>query len=122
MKAIDRLYDYFDFKGIRPTRFEKENGLSNGYFSITLRRKADIGSSIIETIINNCRDLNLDWLVTGKGSMLNDGEPIIVAEEPNHDYKNKSSCAICEEKEKVIANQAERIQELKETISILKGK
>lgn len=71
MKAIERLHQYFDYKHIKPTRFEKDSGLSNGYFGIQLKRKADIGSSILEIIINNCRDLNIEWLISGNGSMLN---------------------------------------------------
>jgi len=72
MKAIGRLYQYFDFKGIKPTRLEKEMGLGNGYFSGQLRRDADIGSSIVDKIIENNQDLNIYWLITGKGDMLLD--------------------------------------------------
>jgi len=70
MKAIERLYQYFEYKRIKPTRFEKDFGLSNGYFSIQLKRGADIGSAILEIIINNCRDLNVVWLITGKEDMI----------------------------------------------------
>jgi repressor LexA len=70
MKAIGRLYQYFDLKSIKPTRFEKEFGLSNGYFGIQRKRDADIGSSILEIVIDNCRDLNIDWLISGNGEML----------------------------------------------------
>ena len=72
MKAIERLFQYFEFKGIKPTRFEKDNGISNGYFSVQHKRNADIGSGVLETIINNCRDLNIEWLILGKGEMLID--------------------------------------------------
>ena len=39
MKAIERLYQYLDYKGVKPTRFEKEIGLSNGYLGTQLKRK-----------------------------------------------------------------------------------
>lgn len=115
MKAIGRLYQYFDTKNIKPTRFEKDFGLSNGYFGVQLKRDADIGSSILELIINNCRDLDIKWLLTGDGSMLIDPEQ---KKESTLDYSN---CPICNEKEKVIVNQAERIDELKETIALLRA-
>jgi len=70
MKAISRLYQYFDYKNIRPARFEKENGLSNGYLSVQMKREANIGSSILEIVAENCQDLSLDWLITGKGNMI----------------------------------------------------
>ena len=72
MKAIERLYQYFEYKGVKPTRFEKNHGLSNGYFSVQLKRSADIGTSILEVVVNNCRDLNVVWLITGKGEMILD--------------------------------------------------
>lgn len=31
MKAINRVFEYINAKGLKPTRLEKEIGLSNGY-------------------------------------------------------------------------------------------
>ena len=70
MKPIERLFQYLEYKGIRPTRFERENGLSNGYLALTLKRKGDIGSQIVEKILNNCPDLSQEWLMLGSGQML----------------------------------------------------
>lgn len=105
MKAIGRLYQYFDYKHIKPTRFEKDNGLSNGYFGVQLKRDADIGSSILEIIINNCRDLNIEWLISGNGSMLNrfvsDLSCQNIVEEPNPNY-NSPTCENCKMKDILI--------------------
>ncbi|GHV18137.1 hypothetical protein FACS1894169_14400 [Bacteroidia bacterium] len=70
MKAINRLYKYLEYKGIKPTRFEKDINLSNGYLGTQLKRGADLGESIINKIIDNSLDLNAEWLLTGSGSML----------------------------------------------------
>jgi repressor LexA len=70
MKTINRFFEYIEFKGIKPTRFEKENSLSNGYLGTQLKRNADLGEGVINKIIDNCLDLSCDWLLTGKGSML----------------------------------------------------
>jgi phage repressor protein C with HTH and peptisase S24 domain len=70
VKPVERLYQYFDYKGIKPTAFEKEIGISNGYFGKTYRKKASIGSDIIKTIIENSPDLNLEWLIMGTGDMI----------------------------------------------------
>lgn len=72
MKAIERLYKYLDFKGVKPVRFEKTIGLSNGYLGKQLKRKGGLGEDIINTIVNNCSDLNIEWLITGGGTMLKD--------------------------------------------------
>lgn len=70
MKAIDRLYQYLELKSIKPTVFEKEVGLSNGYLGTQRKRNADIGEAVFVKIINYCRDLSLVWLITGEGQML----------------------------------------------------
>ena len=69
-KIINRLYEYLDYKGVAPTRFEKNIGLSNGYLGTQLKRDADLGESILNKIIDNCLDLNVEWLVAGKNCML----------------------------------------------------
>ncbi|MDQ8012007.1 MAG: S24 family peptidase [Flavobacterium nitrogenifigens] len=69
MKAIERFYQYLDYKAIKPTKFEKENGLSNGYLGTQLRRNGSLGEDVLTTIINNCLDLNPIWLLSGKGLM-----------------------------------------------------
>lgn len=80
MKAIERLYQYIDYKGYRPTIFEKDIGLSSGYLSIQKKRNADIGESVLNKINDNCHDISIDWLVTGNGPMLRDqSEKVIPA-------------------------------------------
>ncbi|MGL4956980.1 MAG: hypothetical protein ACRC9X_07370 [Bacteroidales bacterium] len=77
MKAIQRLYQYLEVKDIKPTHFEKKNAFSSGYLSKQYKRLADIGESIIVKITENCPDLSLEWLITGKGSMLRSSEEFI---------------------------------------------
>lgn len=76
MKTIERIYKYIEYKNVKPTRFEKNLGLSNGYLGTQLKRNADLGESILNTIINNCLDINPEWLLTGKGGMLRGSEII----------------------------------------------
>lgn len=70
MKPIERLFEYFKYKGIKPATFERNSGLSNGYLSLTLKRKSDIGQKNLDKILDNCIDLNRDWLILGNGQML----------------------------------------------------
>ena len=70
MKAIERLYEYLDYKKLKPTALEKEIGLSNGYISVQKKRNADMGEGALNKIIDYCRDINPLWLLTGEGNML----------------------------------------------------
>ena len=74
MKAIERLYNYIDSRGYKPTTFEKEIGLSSGYLSVQKKRNADIGETVINKINDYCQDLNIEWLLTGRGEMLRNTE------------------------------------------------
>ena len=73
-KAIHRLFEYLEYKGIPHTRFEKEIGLSNGYLKSMLRREGGLGEEIVLNVIENCLDLNIGWLMTGNGQMLINSE------------------------------------------------
>lgn len=70
MHLTDRLLNYFDLKGITIHNFEKVCGLGNGYFGKQYRGKGSVGSDILEKIADQYPDLNLNWLITGRGMML----------------------------------------------------
>lgn len=70
MKAIERLYEYLKLKGIKPSNFEVVCGFSSGYLSKMYSRKSGIGEDILASIIDNCQDINPEWLITGKGDMI----------------------------------------------------
>lgn len=67
MRLIDRLTKYLELKGISPHVFEKNCGLANGYIGKQLNGKGSVGSDILEKIANEYPELNLAWLITGKG-------------------------------------------------------
>lgn len=130
MTTIERLFEYLDYKQIKPTRFEKDIGLSNGYLGIQLRRKADIGSGILVKIVDNCLDLDIEWLITGKGSMLRNSIQE-VAEAAKY-FKSNSSytkddrppgpCQQCLLRDKIIETQADTIESLKARILEIESK
>ncbi|HEY3389237.1 MAG TPA: hypothetical protein VGK38_06665 [Prolixibacteraceae bacterium] len=125
MKAIERLYQYFEFKGIRPSRFEKDIGIGNGYFSLQHRRGADIGSSIVEKIAEYARDLNIEWLMIGLGSMTkvidqdSTGESTI--DRPQTNDIGPPGCESCKNKDEIIAVLRQQVDLQSEFIIHLKG-
>lgn len=66
MTARKRILEYIDSKGITKYKFYKDVGLSNGY----LDKDGNVGSDICEKISYQYEDLDLTWLITGKGSMM----------------------------------------------------
>lgn len=70
MKIIERLRLYIDYKQISFNSFDKAIGASNGYIGKQIKNGASIGGDIIEKISCIYPDLNIEWLVTGRGEML----------------------------------------------------
>ncbi len=93
MEFIDRLKLFIKSKGLGQTKFEERVGFSRGYIS---KVKTTIGADKLSNIVEAFPDLNLDWLITGKGKMTNTPvQPAAVEqttdtlEENSIKYKNK---------------------------------
>ena len=122
MGVLNQIKTIADREGITITSLESLIKASKGVLSRALRNNTDIQCMWVSRIVENYPQYNCNWIITGKGDMLNVNESYQVVSEADHIYKLNKGCYLCSEKDKVIANQAERIQELKETISILRSK
>ena len=67
----ERLKELFDYKGVRVSSIEKELDLSNDSIGKHIRNKSNVGSDIVIKIAGIYPDINLNWLLLGKGEMLN---------------------------------------------------
>lgn len=63
---IERIFQIIEYKGITKNKFYKETELSNGF----LDKVKDIGVSKLEKIVGAYPEINPEWLISGKGSML----------------------------------------------------
>lgn len=87
MNIKERIKEYLDLKEISKYQFYKDMGFSNGF----LDKEGSIGSDKCEKIIYQYSDLNIEWLLTGKGPMLKsksekkheDIEPIVESQADN---------------------------------------
>jgi transcriptional regulator with XRE-family HTH domain len=70
--TLKRIKQYIDLKGIKISVFEREIGMSNGSFASQLKNDKTIGVDKLEKILRVYSDINIEWLLTGKGSMLKD--------------------------------------------------
>jgi SOS-response transcriptional repressor LexA len=66
MTTTERLKQFIDYKGLSNRKFSEAAGLSNGFIG----KVKEIGSSKLSSIVDSFPELNLEWLVTGRGEML----------------------------------------------------
>lgn len=83
-KIINRLQQYVDYKGISFNKIAQNISVSNSYFSKMLKNNGDLGENVVKKILLYYEDINSDWLITGRGSMLRDSH------EDNRYVKNNS--------------------------------
>lgn len=116
MEFIDRLKLFIKSKELGQTKFEELVGFSRGYIS---KVKTSIGANKLANIVEVFPDLNLDWLITGKGKMSN---PLIqpdptertigMVEKSPVDYKSKYLEAL--EENRFLRKEIEKLREIKD--------
>ena len=112
-----RLMKFMSYREISASRFERMCGLSNGYFN-KLRNAP--GLDKIDKMLRVFPELNREWVLTGEGSMLNDGyttfEPVGVATPtaPNLENEIKILQTQLELKDKLIDSLQAEVNTLKD--------
>lgn len=118
--------EYINYKAISKYKFYQDTGFSNGF----LDKSGSVGSEKCEKISYCYPDLDLVWLITGRGEMLKSGEKdqnnIIQSGKNNMNIANsgtflksgdipdkleeKKECDLCKEKDKVIKSLEKQIE------------
>lgn len=83
MGTKERLYAFLKEKKLKPSAFERKCGLSNGFCS---KVNENITDGSILLIQRGFPELNINWLRSGFGNMLN--------EEPDLEYSNNEGSNI----------------------------
>jgi hypothetical protein len=68
MTSKDRLKEFLSFNKIGRNRFEEKIGVAYGYMS---SKSKTITSDVIENLSKEYPTINLIWLITGEGEMIN---------------------------------------------------
>ncbi|MGV8095577.1 MAG: hypothetical protein AB2L24_27310 [Mangrovibacterium sp.] len=114
--TIERIFYFAKSRGISINKLSLEIGVSNSYFNKMFKKKASVGSAIIEKILRTYPELSAEWLLTGRGDVLKtEGiKGITEKKESNSKAQNISldnnepvpifvnSCLICPEREQTI--------------------
>ena len=68
-KAIDRIFSIIQSLGMSARQFDMSIGASNGYTLRMKKNNASVGSDILERIVEKYPFVNINWVVTGHGTM-----------------------------------------------------
>lgn len=68
-KTINRIMDLVSALNISARQFDIAIGTGNGYTLRMKKNNASVGSDVIERIKQEFPQVNLVWLITGKGNM-----------------------------------------------------
>ncbi len=112
MSIIDRIKQFAEYERVSIRRFCEITGIANGAFT----RAKGVGSENLLRIHYAFPDINLEWLITGQGSMLKSAIPVA---------DNKFAMELIEKKdetikklERTIWEQEKQIEELKKVSAI----
>lgn len=114
---IERISIFANHENIPISTTERSIGASAGVLSRAIKSGHDIQSKWLQLIIDNYHQLSVEWLMTGKGNMIQDRN--IESIHKNIDKKVASNDYIShllseiEKKDEIIRKQAEEIGRLK---------
>jgi len=101
-------------KGISQGELADRWKVSRQYINAILSGNGSIGIKLINKLVDAFPDLNLNWLLTGKGDMFFDSQNTM--KEPETEYSNSN---LLKSKEEVIQIQHDYIEQLKNTLKKL---
>lgn len=86
----DRILHFIDFKGITKTTFLNETNIKRGFLDKD-KLSASVSDLLLEKIISTYPEIDLLWLITGRGNMLKQG---LVYESDSKSSSEYESCPI----------------------------
>ena len=107
---------FAEYKAFSKRKIYLDTGISNGI----LDKNGGLSEDSILKFLSTYREIDPTWFLTGEKKMLRESELIEEIKNIADPGVNYNNCQHCEEKERIIENQRERILELKDTIDILK--
>ena len=107
MGIIERIKQFAEYKEVSMRRFCEIAGIANGGFT----KVKSVGSENLLKIFNAFPDVNLTWLITGKGEMLDNNAQTA---------DNKFAMELIEKKDETIKKLERTIWEQEKEIEALK--
>lgn len=115
---IQRLKQFIEYKGFSIRSFEQECGINLSTIGQAIRHNKAIGSDKLVKIAENFRDLDMNWLFLGVGSMIRDEN----LSHPESQPKSQKNTKTDENTNILILELTRQIKELTAENAVLKYK
>lgn len=115
---IQRLKQFIEYKGFSVRAFEQECGINLSTIGQAIRNNKAIGSDKLEKIAENFRDLDMNWLFLGVGSMIRDENLFNTEPSP----KTQKNTKIDENSNILVLELIRQIKELSAENAVLKSR
>lgn len=119
-----RILQLSDYKGFKNISDFAKNGLQYASSEKINRLKKENNKPSFEILLdisNKFDDVNLNWLITGKGKPLIDDDSIHIAVDKNSTYENSKDLDLIKSKDKIIELLESEMARMKDEIAQLKG-
>ncbi len=108
-----RILEYIDFKGVKKSDFYRNTGIARS----VLDKSSGLTEDNVAKFIAFYEDVNPEWFLTGKGTMLKTDtsniEPLHFSEKEQYEKTIHLLESALKDKEKIITLQEQRIESLK---------
>lgn len=112
----ERILQYLDYKGVTITKFLKETGIKRGFLD-TDKLKSAVSDVFLAIIIATYPDINLIWLITGNGEMLNNNSTENVNNTKGFNISSNELQDLIATQKDLIKMQKDKIEELERKLS-----
>lgn len=113
---IERLAQFIDYLDVSVRSFEKKIAASDGMIRRAINNNTDIQSKWMQNIADNYPELNIEWLLTGKGSMLKSEQTEIYPKSQEDKDTDKIKIIVLE---KMLVEKDKRIENLNREVGKL---
>lgn len=117
---IERLAAFIDSIGVSVRAFELNIKASNGLIRKAIAKNTDIQSKWLCAIAENYPQLDINWLLTGKGDMIRDNSTCNSESYPTPPLKDNLIYTLYKEKEAKIEELNAKLLQMSEEIGRLK--
>lgn len=87
IERLEKFHSYLKEKGYGGRNvFERQIGKKEGYMTNALKKNTSISSDVLEKVMNAFPEVNIEWLISGKGKMIKEENEDKIPNLPELEY------------------------------------